>query len=120
MTAFTAYLITWAVLVAIFTWLLVYRRRNLAAAVGVLIDICALVCAVILHSPILSPILGGSGAVGLVLWFIFWRDGRGGRGGRKRTRREAIGDESRQLRDSLVRRIRQRVTRQGWSPSPSR
>jgi hypothetical protein len=117
-TAYTAYLITWAVLMAAFTWLLVYRRENLAAAVGVLISASSLVCAIILDSPILSPILGGGGAGGLVLWWLILR--RGGRGGRKRTRREAIGDESRQLRDGLVRRIRQRITRQGWSPSPSR
>jgi hypothetical protein len=110
----TAYIITWAVLMAAFTWLLVYRRMNLAAAVGVLISTCALIAGVILD----SPILAGGGAVGLVLWLIFWR---GGQGGRKRTRKEAIGDESRQLRDGLVRRMRKRrVTRPGWSPSPSR
>ena len=47
----------------------------------------------------------------------FWK----GRGRRRRGARAEIGDESRQLRDGLVRRMRQRrVTRPGWSPSPSR
>jgi hypothetical protein len=52
--------------------------------------------------------------VGLfLLWF--WR---GGPRRRKRARKQ-LGDESRQLRDGLVRRMRQRrVTRPAWSPSP--
>jgi len=62
-----------------------------------------------------APLIGIStgGIVGFLLWF--W----GGRRWRKRARKE-LGDESRQLRDGLVRRMRQRrVTRPVWSPSPS-
>ena len=61
----------------------------------------------------------GEAAVGLAAWAaVWWWNGRGKR--RKRASR-GLGDESRQLRDGLVRRMRQRrVTRPGWSPSPSR
>src|SRR5215469_1208251 len=62
-----------------------------------------------------NPWLIGEEAAGLVVWAVFWWwNGRGKR--RKRASRE-LGDESRQLRDGLVRRMRQRqVTRPGWSP----
>jgi hypothetical protein len=65
-----------------------------------------------------NPLIIGEAAAGLAAWAVFgWWNGRGKR--RKRASKE-LGDESRQLRDGLVRRMRQRrVTRPGWSPSPS-
>jgi hypothetical protein len=60
----------------------------------------------------------GEAAVGLATWAVFWW--WNGRGKRRKRASRALGDESRQLRDGLVRRMRQRrVTRPGWSPSPS-
>jgi len=87
----------------------------LAALVAVLCQCCGLAVGILDRNPWLI----GELAVGLASWAVFWWwNGRGKR--RKRASRE-LGDESRQLRDSLVRRMRQRrVARPGWSPSPSR
>jgi len=86
----------------------------LAALVAVPIQFCGLAVGILNHNPVLI----GESAVGLAACAMFWWwNGRGKR--RKRARRK-LGDESRQLRDGLVRRMRQRrVTRPGWSPSPS-
>jgi len=87
----------------------------LAALVAVLGLSCSLTVGILDRSPWVI----GNAAAGLAAFAAFWWwRGRGKR--RKRASRE-LGDESRQLRDGLVRRMRQRrVTRPGWSPAPSR
>lgn len=89
------------------------RRRHLGVLAGGLGSVIFLAAGILEHFASLMWI-STVGIAGLLLWF--WR---GGPRGRKRARKE-LGDESRQLRDGLVRRMRQRrVTRPGWSPSPA-
>jgi|SRR5215469_4844989 len=102
--------ITWAALFAAEIWLLVYCRFHLAGLAALGASAVIVAEGIISHSPLAT----GLGAASILAYFVFWRDGRGRR---KRTRREAIGEESRQVRDGLVRRLR--ATRPGWSPSPS-
>jgi hypothetical protein len=67
----------------------------------------------ILHHDALLISISTAGIVTFLLMF-WW----GGPRRRKRARKQ-LGDESRQLRDGLVRRMRQRrVIRPSWSPSP--
>jgi hypothetical protein len=62
-----------------------------------------------------APLIWISTANLVAFLLLFWW---GGPRRRKRARKQ-LGDESRQLRDGLVRRMRQRrVTRPAWSPSP--
>jgi hypothetical protein len=102
-----------SVVLATEAWLLADRQAiHLAAIVGLLGSVTYLAGGIILN----EPLAAGLGSAGITVFFGFWW---GGRGRRKRTR-EALGDESRQMRDGLVRWMRQRrITRPGWSPSPS-
>jgi hypothetical protein len=93
--------------------LMVYGRRYLS----IITVVCA--CGFFLAYCILSDSVLQAGIFGGVilanLALMFW----GGPKGRQRTR-EQLGDESQQLRDGLVRRMRQRrITRRGISPEPS-
>jgi hypothetical protein len=92
-------------------WLLVYGRFHLAGLAALATSVVIVAEGIISHSLLVT----GLGAAGILAYFVIWR---GGRDRRRRTRREAIGEESRQVRDGLVRRWR--GTRPGWSLSPSR
>jgi hypothetical protein len=93
---------------------LAWGRRYLSWLASGLASASFLAAGILGHFPLLIWI-STAGIVGFLLWF-WW----GGPRGRKRARKE-LGDESRRLRDGLVRRMRQRrVTRPGWSPSPLR
>ena len=101
-------------LVAAELGLLSYGRRYLACILAIFASGCFLGYGILSHSPFQIGIAGGNILAFLAL--LFW----GGPRGRRRTRKE-LGDESRQLRDGLVRRMRQRrVTRRGTLPHPSR
>jgi hypothetical protein len=94
-------------------WFLTSGRWHLCVVASGLCSVSMLAAGILEHN---TPLMWIStvGIVGFMLWF--WR---GGPRRRKRSRKR-LGDESRQLRDGLVRRMRQRrVTRPGWSPSPS-
>ena len=102
-------------LVAVELGLLAYGRRHLAYVAAIFASGCFLGYGILRHDPIQMGLAGGN--ILLFLALLFWW---GGPKGRRRARR-ALGDESRRLREGLVRRMRQRrVTRPGWSPSPSR
>jgi hypothetical protein len=101
-----------AVFVAVQIGLLARRRMYLGFLAG------GLAAATFLAIGILqpyAPLIWMSTVNFAVLLLGFWR---GGPRRRKRARRQ-LGDESRQLRDALLRRMRQRrVTRPAWSPLP--
>ena len=110
----TAFSIAGAAFGAAELGLMAWGRWYLAWLAGGLGSASFLAAGILGHFPLLIWI-STAGIAGFLLWF-WW----GGPRGRKRTRKE-LGDESRRLRDALVRRMRQRrVTRPGWSPSPSR
>jgi hypothetical protein len=93
--------------------LLASGRRYVAWLASGLASASFLALGILQHS---APLIwiSTTNIVALLLWF--WR---GGPRRRKRAMKQ-LGDESRQLRDGMVRRMRQRrVTRPGWSPSPS-
>ncbi len=94
--------------------LVAYGRRYLATAVGFASSGCFLTAAVLAHSALQAAIAGGNALVFLAL--LFW----GGPKGRRRTA-AGLGDESRQLRAGLLRRLRERrAGRRGPQPQPSR
>ena len=94
-------------------WFLTSGRWYLGVVASGLCSASMLAAGILEHNTPLV-LISAVGIMGFLLWF--WR---GGPRRRKRTRKR-LGDESRQLRDGLVRRMRQRrVTRPGWSPSPS-
>ena len=105
--------IIWALLFGAELGLLAYGRYYLAGLAGLAASVTVVSQGIISHIPLVT----GLGVLSIVLWFVFWH--WGGRGRHKRTRREAIGDESRQVRDGLVRKMRaRRAARPGWSPQP--
>jgi hypothetical protein len=108
------FIISGLALVAAELALLAYGRRKLACILALFASGCFLGYGIISHSPLQIGLAGGNILAFLALLF------RGGPRGRHRTREE-LGDESRQLRDGLVRCMRQcRVTRRGTLPQPSR
>jgi hypothetical protein len=102
------------VLLGGFLYFRVTGRLYLSVLVAGLCLSCGLAVGILNHDPVTI----GEAAVGLAAFAVFWWwNGRGKR--RKRARKE-LGDESRQLRDGLVRRLRERrVTRRKPSPLPS-
>lgn len=118
MTGYAAYLITWALLTLaqVGLWLTKPPRPYLALTAGLLASACIVTRGIIDRSWLV--IVLGAFDVALSIALLLWWRGRGGKH-RKRIADE-IGDESRQVRDGLVRRMRDR-TRPGLrrSPSPS-
>jgi hypothetical protein len=101
-----------ALLVA-FLVLALYGRFYLALVVGLLGQVTGLVYGIVAHSWVNIGI--SAAGILLLLWSWWWTRGR------RKPVAKAVGDESRQLRDGLVRKVRQRrVTRRGLSPEPSR
>jgi hypothetical protein len=96
-----------------FMGLALYGRFYLALVVGLLGQVTGLVYGIVVHSWINIGI--SAAGILLMLWSWGWTRGR------RKPVAKAVGDESRQLRDELVRKARQRrVTRRGVSPEPSR
>jgi hypothetical protein len=93
-----------------FVGLALYGRYYLAIVLALMVNVVGTVYGIIFRQWYLVGI-NAAGAL-WVLW-NWWKT----RGRRKPVSKE-IGDESRQLRDGLVRRMR-RVTRRGLSPEPS-
>jgi hypothetical protein len=103
-----------ATLVAAQLGLLIFGRWALALVASWLASGGCVVAGIVQHVPLLFGIGAFNLALALAWWW--WQGPRG----RRRAKRQ-LGDESRQVRDGLVRRMRQRVTaRRGLSPSPSR
>lgn len=108
------FIIVGLVLVAAELSLLAYGRRYLACILTLFASGCFLGYGILSHSPLQIGLAGGNILAFLAL--LFW----GGPRGRRRTRKQ-LGNESRQLRNGLVRRLRQRrITRRGALPQPSR
>jgi hypothetical protein len=95
-----------------FMGLALYGRFYLALVVGLLGQVTGLVYGIVVHSWINIGI--SAAGILLMLWSWWWTRGR------RKPVAKAVGDESRQLRDGLVRKVRQRRTRRGLSPEPSR
>jgi len=94
--------------------LLAWGRRYLSWLASGLASASFLAAGILQH---FAPLIWISTANIVLFLLWFWR---GGPRRRKRARKE-LGDESRQLRAGLVRRVRRRrVSRPGWSPSPLR
>ena len=94
--------------------LMAYGRWALSLTVSASFGVLYLVAGILVG----SGLLAGLAAVNVLVWLvIFWW-----RGPRQRRRaRKLLGDESRQLRAGLLRRLRQRrIPRPGWQPQPSR
>ena len=103
-----------AVFVTVQIVFFIYGRTALVVAAGGLGGACFLAAGILDHHQ--WTILLAMVNIAVVLLY-FWR---GGPRGRHRSR-EALGDESRQLRDGLIRRMRERRTaRPKPSPQPSR
>jgi hypothetical protein len=86
--------------------LMLYWRLYLALAAALLLSASGVIVGIMLHSAPVTAL----GAAGVVLWLVNWWRSRG----RRKRVRQATGDESWQLRDGLVRRMRRRrVTRPG-------
>jgi len=94
-----------------FIGLALYGWYYLAIVLALMVNVVGTVYGIIFRQWYLIGI-NAAGAL-WVLW-NWWKT----RGRRKPVSKE-IGDESRQLRDGLVRKMRRRVTRRGWSPEPS-
>jgi hypothetical protein len=102
-----------AALVGGWVSLAAHGRWHVAALVAGLNSACGLAVGIVTGNRWVI----GLNVLGILAFGVFWW--RGGPRGRKRARK-ALGDESQQLRDGLVRRMRQRVTtRPSWLPSPS-
>lgn len=91
--------------------LMAYGRSYLAALAGGCCSACLLVAGILGHNGVLV-VLSAVGIGGWLIWW-FWRGGPRGR----RRASKVIGDESRQVRDGLVRRMRDRRAR-GREPLP--
>jgi hypothetical protein len=115
MTGFIAYQIAWTVLTAgqIWLWLTKPPRPYLALACGVLASASILTHGIIERSGLVIGL--GAFDLAIAVALLLWWNGRGKH--RKRVGRE-IGDESRQVRDGLVRRAREAGSRRSPSPSP--
>jgi hypothetical protein len=99
------------VFLALAGFFLLWHEPDLAGLVNGMASACLLAAGIVGHFNLTIAL----GAAGVAATFIRW----GGPRRRKRVKR-VLGDKSRQLRDGLMRRIRQRpVARPGWSPSPS-
>jgi hypothetical protein len=108
-TAFVTADVAFLVLAVLFT---VWHEPELAGITNGMAAALLLFAGIVGHLSLLIAF----GAVGVAAVFLQW----GGRGKRRRVKR-VLGNKSRQLRDSLVRRMRQRqVHSPGWSPLPSR
>jgi hypothetical protein len=95
--------------------LMVWDEMYLSLFAGLLADASFVTAGIILHSVVV--IVSSTAGIALLLLMIWWLNGRGKR--RKRVSKE-LGDESRQLRDGLLRRLRDRqVTRREPAPLPS-
>ena len=115
MTGYIAFEIVWAALtVAQFgLWLTKPPRPYLALTAGLLASACILTRGIIDRSWLVIGLGALDVAISVVL--LLWWNGRGKH--RKRVGRE-IGDESRQVRDDLIRRARIRI-RLGLRRSPA-
>ena len=111
----TGLLIAQATMLVAQTALLIYGRVYLAVVAGLCGTGLGLTYGIIHHSSLEVALA----IFGVVLWVLtFWFRGRRGP---KRGRRKALGDESRQIRDGLVRRMREHHReRRDLQPSPSR
>jgi membrane protein implicated in regulation of membrane protease activity len=99
-------------LVAAELGLTAYGHRYLALVLDACAAGCILAYGILSHS---APLIGVAGVLVVLILVAFWR------GPKRRDRvRKELGDESRQLRDGLVRRMRaRRVTRRRAAPQPS-
>lgn len=90
---------------------LLWHEPELSGLANGMASACMLAAGIVGH---FDPVIA-LGAAGVAAAFIRWS------GPRKRRRvKRVLGEKSRQLRDGLMRRIRQQpVARPGWSPSPS-
>ena len=95
-----------------FALMIVWHEPELSGLAGGMASACILAAGIASHINLVIAL----GAAGVAAAFIRWAGPR-----KRRQVKRVLGDKSRQLRDGLVRRIRQRrVTRPGWSPSPPR
>jgi hypothetical protein len=113
MTGYIAFQVVWAALTVgqVGLWLTNPPRPYLALTAGLLASACILTRGIIDHSWLVIGL--GALEVAIAVALLLWWNGRGKH--RKRVSRE-IGDESRQVRDALVRRAR---IRPGLRRSPS-
>jgi hypothetical protein len=104
--------IAWALLFGAEIGCLVYGRFYLAALASLAASVTIMAEGIVSHFPLVTAL----GVFSIAAWFFWhWR----GRGRRKRPVRKLIGDESRQVRDGLVRRMRARCgVRREPSPLP--
>jgi hypothetical protein len=92
--------------------MIVWHEPELSGLAGGMTSACILAAGIVSHINLVIAL----GAAGVATAFIRW----GGPRKRKQVKR-VLGDKSRQLRDGLVQRMRQRrVARPGWSQSPPR
>jgi hypothetical protein len=113
MTGYAAYFIVWSALTIaqVALWLTKPPRPYLALSAGVLAAASLVVRGIIDRSWLVIGLAALDLAIAVAL--LLWWNGRGKH--RKRVGRE-IGDESRRVRDGLVRRAREAGSRR--SPSP--
>ena len=102
-----------ATLLVVQIGLALYGHRYLALLAGLFLTFGCLAFGIVTRSPLNIALA----SVNLLIWLWFWWRSRK----QRRPVAKEVGDESRQLRDSLVRKVRERrVTRRGLSPEPSR
>ena len=107
-TAFVTGDVVFLVLAVLF---IVWHEPELAGITNGMAAAFLLVAGIVGHLDLLIAF----GAAGVAATLIQW-----GRPRRRRRMKRVLGDKSRQLRTSLVRRMRQRqVHAPGWSPLPS-
>ena len=114
-SGYLAYFLTWLGLTigqAAF-WLTKPPRPYLALTAGVLASAVLLTHGIIERSGLVIGLAAFDLAIAIAV--LFWWNGRGKR--RRRIARE-IGDESRQVRDRLVRKAREAGSRRSPSPLP--
>jgi hypothetical protein len=110
-TGSLVFLTVWGTLFVLQTALILYGRVYLSAAAAILATTAQLVDAIILRTWLGIAL----GIFSLAWWIIlfYWRGPRNPKRAKK-----LIGDETRQIRDGLVRRAREARSPRSLSPSP--
>ena len=108
-SAFLAASVVFLALAALFVF---WHEPELSGLANGMASACILAAGIVGHLNLVIAL----GAAGVAAAFIQW-----GRPRKRRRVKRVLGNKSRQLRDGLALRLRQRrVPRPGWSPAPSR